>query len=205
MKIGPKYKICRRLNDRVFSKCQTTKFTVAGATPVRRTKKHGRGSLSEYNRQLLEKQKIRLTYGVSERQFANYIKQVKTIKGENHSAKLYQALEKRLDNVVFRLGLANSRLFARQLVSHGHITVNGRRLTIPSYQVRPGDQITIRPGSRQNAIFREIKDQQASVAIPTWLVFDWEQLAGEVKAEPQPGQAEQVLNFASVLEFYSRV
>lgn len=204
MKIGPKFKIARRLGERVFPKTQTSKFTLAG-TERKKTKHGGRGGSSEYGKQLLEKQKARYTYCVSEKQFSNYVKKIKGIKGSNNSENLFVALESRLDNVIFRLGLVNSRLFGRQAVSHGHILVNGRRITIPSYQVKLGDKISIRQGSKANGIFKNLTEKLSNHSAPTWLIFDTEKNEGAVKSKPVIGVGEANLNFESIFEFYSRV
>jgi small subunit ribosomal protein S4 len=204
MKIGPRYKICRRLGDRVFGKCQTTKFTVSG-TAKKVTSKRGKRGPSEYGQQLLEKQKARMTYGLMERQFANYIKKARTIKGGKPIEELYKMLETRLDNVVYRLGLAPTRLAARQMVSHGHITVNGRKVTIPSFTVSKNDLVRIRPGSRDNGKFSELAERLKTLTTPDWLIYDLEKNEGLVKGEPILGGNEVNLNFGVILEFYSRV
>ncbi|MEX0918864.1 MAG: 30S ribosomal protein S4 [Candidatus Paceibacterota bacterium] len=205
MKIGPKYKICRRLGDRVFSKCQTTKFTVSGTNRKRTGKR--RQTVSEFGQQLLEKQKVRYTYGVSEKQFGNYVKAVKkNQKRENNPAtEFYQALESRLDNVVFRAGLVNSRIFARQLVSHGHVMVNGRRMTVPSHRLRIGDKFSIRPQSKDKGMFAFFTENQKNYQLPQWLSFDEKSLAGEIKGLPVLSDDPAALNFKAILEFYSRV
>lgn len=203
MKIGPKYKLARRLGDRIFPKTQTTKFTVSGTE--RKGGKKGRRGGTEFGLQLIEKQKARYTYGISEKQFSNYVKKVHESKTDSPATSLFVALESRLDNVVFRLGLVNSRLFARQAVSHGHVLVNGRKVTIPSYKVRVGDKITVRPQSKNNGIFRGLAERNQNYNVPAWLSFDAEKLTGEIKAAPVAGVAESNLNFGAILEFYSRV
>jgi len=205
MKIGPKYKICRRLGDRVFSKCQTTKFTVSGTMPKSNGKRR-RGKVSEYGQQLIEKQKIRYTYGVSEKQFSNYVTKSRTKKNEAGPAgSLYLSLESRLDNAVFRTGMVPSRAFARQLVSHGHILVNGKKVTIPSYQVKTGEVITIREGSKSSKIFQELDEKLKDHASPTWIVFDPKKLEAKILGAPVYKEGETGLAFRTVLEFYSRV
>jgi small subunit ribosomal protein S4 len=208
MQTGPKYKICRRLGNGVFSKCQTTKFATSAA-PVRGGKKGGKGgrprSQSEYGTQLIEKQKARFSYGLKEHQFASYVKNVRDHKVKNPTGALYQMLESRLDNVVYRLGLANTRTFARQLVTHGHITVNGRRLNIPSYHVKAGDKVAIRVQSRAAGAFKNLAERAKDYHVPNWLTFDLEKTEGVVKALPLPGEAEVDINFGAILEFYSRV
>lgn len=207
MQIGPRYKICRRLGDRVFSKCQTTKFTVSGTE--KKTKggaaKRGRRGGSEYGQQLLEKQKARFAYGISERQFSNYVKKARTVKGGNPSAELFKQLESRLDNVVYRLGLVPSRLAARQIVSHGHIMINGRKTTIPSAIVSRGDNVSIRPGSREIGPFRNLAERQKDHTFPEWLSYDLDKNEGLIKGEAILGQTEAGLNFGAILEYYSRV
>jgi small subunit ribosomal protein S4 len=210
MKIGPKYKICRRLGSRVFGKCQTTKFSTSGS-PVRGGQ--GRGgsggrrprSVSEYGLQLLEKQKARFAYGLKEHQFAAYVKTVRAEKGGSPATALYRMLESRLDNVVYRLGLVGTRAAARQLVTHGHITVNGRRLNIPSYRVKPEDVVAVRAESRAAGVFKTLEERLKEFRQPEWLSFDPLTKAGKVKALPTGGESELDINFGSILEFYSRV
>lgn len=209
MKIGPKFKICRRLGSRVFAKCQTTKFSISGsATRGAGRPKTGRRrprALSEYGRQLVEKQKARYTYGLKERQLANYVKKVRHEARGNPTARLFQLLESRLDNVVFRLGLVNSRLFARQLVTHGHIILNGRKVNIPSLTVKAGDRVGIRPQSRGAGMFQDSEKKLKHYEPPTWLLWDEKAREGKVAAEAVIGEAEADVNFGSILEFYSRV
>ncbi|MEK7208845.1 MAG: 30S ribosomal protein S4 [Patescibacteria group bacterium] len=200
MKIGPKYKICRRLNEKVFGKCQTTKFSISGS--ANKNKKSaapaGRRALSEYGSQLLEKQKARYTYGVSEHQFSRYVR------SHQDQTALYSALETRLDNVVFRLGWAPSRAAARQAITHGHITVNDHRLSIPSYAVKIGDKIRIKPASKNSACFRNLDERLRDYQPPAWLQAP---AAGEgvISTAPLAGSAEMNLNFGAIIDFYSRV
>src|SRR5581483_8756571 len=130
MLIGPKYKICKRLGSSVFEKCQTQKFQLAADRAPRKTK--GRRGGSDYGAQLIEKQKARFTYGLSEAQFSRYVHEAMEIKGKDSAAGLLARLEARLDNVVYRAGFVKTRRAARQLVSHGHVTVGGKRLNVPS-------------------------------------------------------------------------
>ncbi|MCX6713380.1 MAG: 30S ribosomal protein S4 [Candidatus Vogelbacteria bacterium] len=204
MRIGPKYKIARRLGDRIFPKTQGTKFTVSGTEKKQRGKKGGRRNSSEYGAQLIEKQKAKYTYGTTEKQFSNYVKATRETKGIPAAA-LYVALEKRLDNVVFRMGLVISRAFARQAVSHGHIWVNGRRMTVPSHKVRVGDVIGIRPGSKENGIFRELAEKIKDRHAPNWISVDPLKFEATIKGEPSYQDKEPNLNFETILQFYSRV
>jgi small subunit ribosomal protein S4 len=139
MKIGPKYKICKRLGGGIFEKCQTQKFQIAEA----RARKRGsrRRGMSDYGKQLLEKQKVRFSYGITEKQLRKYVSS-STLAQDAVSA-IYSSLEMRLDNVVYRAGLASTRRMARQLVAHGHITVNGRKLKVPSYATKVDDEIAV--------------------------------------------------------------
>ncbi len=202
MKIGPKYKIARRLGDRVFPKTQNPRFSL--------TKEGGRGSggrpkpLSDFGRQLIEKQKARYTYVVTEKQFGNYVKRARQTGGTDKVGTLYRALESRLDNVIFRLGLANSRLFGRQLVSHGHILVNGKKVTIPSYEVKAGDRISIRPGSAAKGPFKNWEEKKENYQTPEWLVLEEGKASWQVKHLPLGNDQELTLNFGAILEFYSR-
>ena len=132
MKTGPRYKICKRLGNGVFEKCQTQKFTLSES----RRSFQGRRprQISDYGKQLLEKQRVRFTYGITEQQFVNYVNSA-TKKEGDAAATLLSTLERRLDNVVYRLGLAPTRRAARQMVVHGHILVNGKKAAIPSHVV----------------------------------------------------------------------
>lgn len=205
MKIGPKFKIARRLGARIFPKTQTTKFTTStGGT----SRGGGRGrprALSDYGAQLIEKQKARYTYGLKEHQFASYVKKARAAAGQNPVAALYGTLERRLDNVVFRLGLAPSRAFARQMVTHGHVVVNGRRVNVPSYQVKVGDKVGVREQSKGLGLFKSYEERTKDYRVPTWLSFDQAAKAGVLAAEPLKQDADVDINFSSILEFYSRV
>ncbi len=204
MRVGPKYKIARRLGDRIFPKTQGTKFTVSGTEKKSHSKK-GKRTMSEYGLQLIEKQKAKYTYGTSEKQFSNYVKKTRTMKNDLPAANLYRALESRLDNVVFRMGLVNSRAFARQAVSHGHITIKGRKVTIPSCEIHVGDVIGIRPGSKDNGIFRDLAEKMKNHTAPNWLLVDPLKYEATVQGLPSYKDKEPNLNFEAILEFYSRV
>ncbi|MBI1975817.1 MAG: 30S ribosomal protein S4 [Candidatus Vogelbacteria bacterium] len=201
----PRYKVCRRFGDRLFTKCQTAKYSVRSA----RKSSSGQGGKrprpkSDYGLQLMDKQKIRFAYGVSERQFANYVSHSRDQGGKDAPGMLYGMLERRLDNVVFVLGWAPSRAFARQVVSHGHITVNGRKVTIPSFEVSVGDVIAVRVGSKNNAIFRTLAERTNDVDVPNWLAADSALGEAKVAALPASEGMSPSMNFASVIEFYSR-
>lgn len=204
MIIGPKYKICKRLGGAVFEKCQTQKFALAEARQ-KATKSGGRrpGQASDYKRQLLEKQKMRYTYGLSERQLSRYVEE-SVEKSDNPSHALMIRLESRLDNIVYRLGLAKTRRLARQMVSHGHITVDGRKVTIPSYQVTPHQAVAVREGSKNSVLFQTQGEETTQARVPTWLVFDQKSLAGNVAAIPSYDAHELLFDLEQVFEYYSR-
>jgi len=205
MKTGPKYKICKRLGGGVFEKCQTQKFALSEARSGKtRGKRGGMRALSDFGRQLLEKQKVRFTYGVSEKQLSRYIKESTQKKGGTPVEMLLGHLEARLDNVVYRLGLAATRAFARQMVSHGHITVNGRKVTIPSYRVSAGDVIGVREGSKGKTLFADVGSRLKEHKTPAWIALDAAEVRGEIKGTPGTENTDTLFNLAAVLEYYSR-
>jgi len=197
----PKFKICRRLGPGVYDKCQTSKFKTAsskgGALGARRPK-----ALSEYGAQLVEKQKIRFSYGITERQLSNYVKKASLVKGAGTAERFYEELESRLDNVVYRMGLGASRRATRQMVSHGHFIVNNQRVTIPSYQLKLGDVIKIREGSKVKKIFSNIAERIKDYNPPAWLSFDIKVMEGKILDKPK--NTEGFIDLNAVLEFYSR-
>ena len=197
----PKFKICRRLGPGVYDKCQTSKFKAtsgkSGSLLARRPK-----APSEYGAQLIEKQKIRFSYGISERQLSNYVKKAFGIKGAGTAEKLYEGLESRLDNVIYRMGLGASRRATRQMVSHGHFIVNDKKVTIPSYELKFGDIIKIREGSKSKKIFDNIGEILKDYNPPVWVSFDVNSMEGKVLDKPK--NTESFLDLNAVLEFYSR-
>lgn len=201
MKIGPKFKIAKRLGAPIFAKTQSQKFSLSESRGGRQTKR--RGNMSDYKRQLLEKQKMRYSYGISEKQLRRYVDEA-VAKSHQPATLLMERLESRLDNVVYRLGLAKTRQQSRQMVSHGHITVNGRRLTIPSHAVRADDIVAVREGSRNIGLLQTIADDHSAQAVPAWLKFDLKALSGTVSARPTYDPAEAMFDPSQVLEFYSR-
>ncbi len=200
--VKSKYKIAKRLGGGVFEQTQTQKFALSEARSAASKKKpRGRGG-SDYGRQLLEKQRVRYTYGLNERQLSNYAE--KAMKEADPSTTLHRSLEQRADSVVYRAGLAGTRRMARQLVSHGHILVNGRRTTTPSHHLKKGDVITIREGSRTSPLFAGLSDAEDRKPIPQWLSVDISVLKAEISGEPAYTTVETGLDYATVFEFYSR-
>jgi len=200
-------RICRREGAKLFFKgtrCYTKKCsferrpTPPGQHGVRRRK------VGEYGMQLREKQKVRRTYGVLERQFRNYFLDADArpgVTGEN----LLRSLELRLDNVVYRMGFAPSRPAARQLVGHGHFSVNGRATNIPSFQVRPGDRVEVRESHRAREPFKVARETLRSHQTPEWLRVDAATLGGQVADLPRRDQMPLDLNEQLVVEYYSRL
>jgi small subunit ribosomal protein S4 len=202
MKIGPKYKIAKRLGAPVFEKTQTQKFAISEARSVR--KRTGRpGGASDYKKQHIEKQKIRMVYGITEKQLRRYVDEALE-RNAQPTVDLVSRLESRLDNIVHRLGFAKTRRLARQLVSHGHITINGRRLNIPSHKVKIGDVVAIREQSKQSPLFEPVTLKIDEYTAPAWLTLDAKKLEGTVKSVPPFVPAESLFDPQQVLEFYSR-
>ena len=192
----------------IAKKCRS--FEVSPATMGYGNKKSTRNpgnanrrrKVSEYGIQLKEKQKVKFIYGVLEKQFHKYYLKaahMQGITGDN----MLQLLELRLDNVVYRLGLGKTRRMARQVVTHGHILVNGRKVDIPSYTVKAGDVITIRQQSSQLEMFKVLREG-TSVVTPKWLTFDAPTLTGKVEALPQRDDIDFELQENLIVEFYSR-
>jgi small subunit ribosomal protein S4 len=161
-----------------------------------------RKKVSEYGAQLKEKQKVRFIYGVLEKQFRHYYDQASNMKGVTGENMLI-LLETRLDNVVYRLGLAKTRRMARQIVGHGHIRVNGKKVDIPSYQVKKGDVITLRERSTQIEMFKALREG-TSVLLPKWLAFDAATLTGTVNELPTRADIDYEVQENMIVEFYSR-
>ena len=160
-----------------------------------------RKKVSEYGAQLKEKQKVKFVYGVLEKQFHHYFLKASNMKGVTGDNML-RLLELRLDNVVYRLGLAKTRRQARQIVVHGHIRVNGQKVDIPSYQVKADDVITLRKRSEEMEMFKSIRD--TSVITPKWLSFDSNKLEGKVVAMPAREDIDLQLQENMIVEYYSR-
>ena len=203
MHIGPRYKKARYLGAPVFRKTQTQKFAMRSESKAKKGGRGSRGGKSEYGRQLLEKQKARFSYGIGGRQFTNYVKSALQTPGDN-AKNLLSLLESRLDNVVLRAGFALSRSAARQMVSHGHIVVNGKATRVPSYAVSVGDTISIREGSKNKGIFATFDEDQKTVKAPAWLKVDPGKREIKVEGEPGTESSEVLFDIRSVLEFYTR-
>lgn len=198
-----KYKIARRLGAGIYEKTQGQKFMLSEAKKAKNKKRGRPNRLSDYGKQLIEKQKVRFMYGVREKQFRNYVKKALAQKNDMTPAmRLFSQLELRLDNVLYRLGFAPTRGASRQMASHGHIIVNGKRTTVPSQMLKKGDTLTIREGSKESVMFTDFDKKMSSGNVPKWLHFDVKKGTAEVKGTPTDPDA--FLDFQSVIEFYSR-
>lgn len=200
MIIGPKYKIARRLGAPIFEKTQSHKFK---ATEGKKTKGRMKAA-TNFGIQLLEKQKARFTYGVSEKQFSKYAKNIIDKKSPNPHERLFENLETRLDNVIYRIGLGSTRGFARQIVSHGHIRVNGKRVNIPSYTVKKKDVITIKEGSSKKPLFQDLDERLKGREIPNWINKDTESHKWTINGIPEYQPTNLLFDLNAVIQYYKR-
>lgn len=204
---SPKCKKCRREGAKLFLKgerCYTSKCAIVKRKyPPGQHGPKGTPRISEYGLQLREKQKAKRTYGLLERQFRNYYQKASKIDGDTGEI-LLQFLELRLDNIIYRLGLAPSRANARQLVNHGHFLINGRPTKIPSRQLKVNDKIQIKEKSQKSRFFEETKKTMQKKEIPSWLSLDQENLSAKVAKIPVAEELEQSINSQLIIEYYSR-
>ena len=210
--IGPVCRLCRREGEKLYLKgarCLSPKCAIEKRNfPPGQHGKEGqfkRNRSSDYLLQLREKQKARRVYGVLEAQFRRYYRQAIKSRGVT-GAVLLQILERRLDNVVYRLGFAVNRAQARNLVTHGHFNINGRRTDVPSTQVQPGDVIEVRPGSQRRPYFTALKAGEGATraGVPNWLNAEATVLTGKVNRLPSREEIDANLNEQLIVEFYSR-
>ncbi|MDP9350783.1 MAG: 30S ribosomal protein S4 [Chloroflexota bacterium] len=204
---GPRCRQCRRQGQQLFlkgEKCLTDKCPVKkrpyppGAQGQRRARK-----VSDFGQQLREKQRTRWIYGVLERQFRNEFELAEKQQGPT-GENLLKILERRLDNVVYRLGFGDSRAQARQILTHGHFNLNGRKTDIPSAVVKPGDVISVRPESRESEYFKVVTEKLARHDTPQWLALDAANLSGRVVRAPLREEIDMQINEPLIVEFYSR-
>lgn len=204
---GSVCRLCRREATKLFLKgerCYTDKCALERRNYV--PGQHGqsrRGKLSQYGIQLREKQKARRMYGIMESQFRKYFRKAEKSKGIT-GQRLLQLLERRLDNVVYRLGFASSRPEARQLVNHGHFMVNGRKVDIPSFSVSPGDEIKLKDKSKKSPRFQELVELAEGHKVPEWLERDLENFYGKVLRVPEREDIDAPVEEHLIVEFYSR-
>lgn len=203
---GSVCRLCRREGMKLFLKgerCFTDKCAIERRNYPPGQHGQGRKKFSEYSIQLREKQKVKRIYGVFERQFRRYFhlaEQKRGVTGEN----LLITLERRLDNIVYRMSFANSRSEARQLVRHGHFAVNGAKVSIPSYLVSPGDVVTVRERSRKVPSIAEAVELSQRRGVPEWLELDRDALSGNVKALPERAELTMPINETLIVELYSK-
>lgn len=203
MKTGPRYKLAKRLGATVFEKAQTQKFALS-ADRSAKNKRSGRGRQSEYSKQMLEKQKVRVTYGIPERQFRSYVNKALAATGSKPTERLHEFLELRLDNVAWRLGLAPTRRASRQMVAHGHLTVNGKKIRVPSHQVAVGSRIAVREGSREHGTLVGFNERFLERPLASWLTWNPKAMEGSVSELPTITSADPAGDLTTVLSFYTR-
>jgi small subunit ribosomal protein S4 len=204
---GPKEKLSRKIGENLGLKAERS-FSPKSAFLKKpyRPGMHGktrRRALSEFGNQLLEKQKVKFTYGISERQLKKYFEEAKK-RREITGEILLKTLEKRLDNVVFRAGFVSSRVIGRQLAGHGHFLVNNKRITIPSYQLKIGDIVIIRPKSKNKIIFLELSNKLKKWDAPSWLDIEKKNFEIKIKNEPKTDDLPKNFNMSTIIAFYSR-
>jgi len=199
-------KKCRRAKQKLFLKgerCYTAKCPMIKKPYPPGIHGKKRKNISEYGAQLLEKQKICEIYNLRERQFRNYLQKAskqKGIIGDN----LLKKLETRLDNVIFRLGWGESRRKTRQIVNHGHILVNNKKVNLPSFQVKPKDEIKIKERSLKSSLFKDLQARLKKHEIPTWLSLDKKKLIGKITSQPSAEKINIPVNIQMIIEYYSR-
>lgn len=200
---GPKARLCRREGINLFGTEKYAKIMEKKPGKPGMHKAGGRpAKQSEYAKQLREKQKLKIMFGLSEKQLARTFDQAYKKEGMT-SMNLLKTLETRIDNVLYRAGMARTRMQARQIVNHGLISLNGNRLDIPSAQVSVGDKIEIRDAKKNSPLFQGFKELKKDIS-PTWMEVDNKKLTIEIKALPADDEVEQIIDTAPIVEFYSR-
>lgn len=200
---GPKAKLCRKFGENLFGVAKYDKILEKRKFPAGQHGKNMRRKLSDYGVHLREKQKLRLTYCLLEKQFRNYYfkaEKMAGVTGDN----LMQMLERRMDNVVYRMGFAVTRMQARQFVTHGHFLVNGKKVDIPSLLVKPGDIVEIREKSRSNSMINESMERTAATSPYSWLTIDKENKRGQFLAIPAATEIPTNVDIRLIVEFYSK-
>jgi len=202
-----KCKLCRREGKKLMLKgerCNSPKCALSRRSyaPGVHGPKNTRVRHSEYSLQLREKQRAKRIYGMREKQFKLLF--VKASKGGNAGSSLMGLLETRLDNVIYRFGFAASRAQARQLVGHCHFLINGKTVNIPSYQVNPGDLISVKKSKKNNKIFVNMADKMKKTVVPGWLNFDVSEMTGKVLHQPSVEDIDKSVNNQMIVEFYSK-
>ncbi len=204
-----KCKICRRFGQKLFLKgerCFSSKCAMVRKPYPPGKNGKGRRRISDYGRQLIEKQKLKAWYGLSEKKFYSIIENILSnrLNYDDVNVALVQKLESRLDNIVFRMGLASSRSEGRQIVGHGHILVDGKKVDRPSYQVKPGIKISVREGSRGKNYFEMVKKKYEQKELPEWIDINKDKLTGEIKRLPNLKEVNPPADIPTIFEFYTR-
>lgn len=197
---------CRREKCKLFLKgerCYSDKCALTRRAKIPGVHADSRKKTTEYGLQLREKQKTKRIYGLQEKQFHSYYEEAERMKGVT-GANMLVLLEKRLDNVVYRMGIGSSRSQARQFVNHGLITVNGKRVTIPSYQIKVGDVVSIKENKQEQPLFVELKQSKKAANLPKWLDFDPATLTGTVLAAPTREDIDMSIQEHMIVELYSK-
>jgi small subunit ribosomal protein S4 len=206
MKIGPKYKITRRLKAPIFEKTQNAKYALREERKSK-GKKFSRPK-TDFGIQMNEKQKARMFYCVTEKQFAKYVNEALANKSGSPAANLLKSLEHRLDNVVWRAGILPTHLSARQAVAHGHFLVNGKKTYVPSHSVKEGDLITIREGSKGSKLFSKLDDKESNPPAggkePDWMVLNADKKELTIKKESSTQKSDLLFDLGQVIEYYQR-
>lgn len=201
--IGPKNKIARRFGINLGLKTNAAKVARRlSQPPGAHGQKRRRGSQSTFGKQLTEKQKAKFIYGMRERQFRSYVEEAERLEGDS-GLNLKKLLERRLDNVIYRMGFANTRAQARQMVSHNMFTVNGKKMNIPSYIVSTNDEITVKENKKKKKIFDGLAERLAGVSLPSWVSVNASGLSGKVLHEPKEDDFDNIFDVKLIIEYYA--
>lgn len=201
MKIGPKYKIARRLKAPIFEKTQTQKFNLRSE---KKSPKRSSRPKTDFGIQLNEKQKARMFYCVTEKQFAKYVKEALSKQSGSPASNLLKSLEHRLDNVVWRAGILPTHLNARQAVAHGHFLVNGKKVYVPSFAVKTGDKVSVREGSKGSKMFSEMETKIVGTQSPAWISWDGVKKELSIKDGSFNEHSDLLFDLGQVIEYYQR-
>jgi small subunit ribosomal protein S4 len=205
--LTPKCKLCRRAGEKLFLKgerCNTAKCAIMKRNfPPGFHGPKGKKRLTDFGQQLSEKQKAKRQYNLLEKQFKLTFEKAKAQTG-NTGENFLKLLETRFDNVIYRMGVAGSRNQARQSVGHGHFLVNGKRQDIPSYQVKTGDVITVKPNKKESVLYKNLDDKLKNKEIPGWINFDLKTATAKVLHKPNVKEITPNFNIQMIIEFYSR-
>ena len=200
MKPVKQYKLSRRLQIPLFEKCQTQKFALREQKKGKKRSKFAGKPLSRFGQQLIEKQKLRFSYGINERTLRNYVR--KSLKNSDKEGTLMELLERRADSIAYNSGIVPTRRMARQMVSHGHFLVNGVKTNVPSRHIKGTDEIGFREGSKKTNMFKVLSDKKIMRKPAGWITVDPQKLT--IKMEKPPVYSETPFDLATVFEYYLR-